>query len=248
MTETETASEGEVVTIKNVKVEVEGGFYFSHDPRAFADLGLIKSATIIEDGAERAVTEDEMKNFSFSFRRNSTIEEAEGADAEPVSPQSAYADKTLNAAGSYFAQTIYVYYGGKLVQDGEATVFIGVKGDVNNDGIANASDAAKVLIYTAAINAGQKDVNIYSADNADLERFAYFLGDTNGESEDLGKTASYDATVESPLNASDAAQILIYTAAVNASSTGKADWIPQAIKSTPYPKYSEEIAKAAGLI
>jgi len=187
-----------------------------------------------------------MEKFSFSFRRNTLLTEAEPT-GEAVSPQSAYADKTLNATGSYFGQSLFVYYEGQLV-DASATVFIGVKGDVNNDGVANASDAAKILIYAAAVGAGEEDVKIYSADNADLERLAYFLGDTNGESTDNGKSASYDASVESPLNASDAAQVLIYTAAVNASADGKANWIPDAIKSTPYPTYSEEIAKGAGLI
>ncbi|MCR4644776.1 MAG: hypothetical protein K5695_05125 [Oscillospiraceae bacterium] len=226
----------------DVKVSVHGGFYFSHDPRAFSTQNLVDSATIIVDGEEQ---EADLSKFEFSFRRNTLLSDAEPS-GEKVSPQSAYADQSLNPLGGYFGQTLYVYYEGQLV-DAEATVYIGVKGDVNNDGVANASDAAKVLIYAAEVGATGKDGYIYSQDNENFEKLAYFLGDTNGESIDHGKTASY-AAEESPLNASDAAQILIYTAAVNASDDGKADWIPTVLKSAPYPTYSEAIAKAAGLM
>ena len=238
---TEPTGDTDIPARHDVKVNLEaGGFYFSHDPRLFSEQNLIKSATIEENGVERAITEKEMEKFTFSFRRNATYAEAQ-PNGDDVSPKTAYADKSLNPAGSYFGQSLYVYYEGELVADASATVFIGVKGDVNNDGVCNASDAAKILIYAAAIGAAQKDVVLYSQDNETLEHLAYFLGDTNGESVDYGKTTSYDASIESPLNASDAAQVLIYAAAGGASKTGTANWIPEAIKSKPYPKYSEEI-------
>ena len=191
------------------------------------------------------MSDKEKQNFSFSFRRNTLLSDAEPS-GEKVSPQSAYADQSLNPLGGYFGQTLYVYYEGQLV-DAEATVYIGVKGDVNNDGIANASDAAKILIYAAEVGATGKDGYIYSKDNENFEKLAYFLGDTNGESVDHGKTASY-AAEESPLNASDAAQVLIYAAVAGAATDGKCDWIPEVIVAAPYPTYSEEIAKAAGLM
>ena len=240
----ETDETGPIVRA-DVKATVHGGFYFSHDPRTFDTQNLVDSATIIENGVERAMSDKEKENFSFSFRRNTLLSDAEPS-GEKVSPQSAYADQSLNPLGGYFGQTLYVYYEGQLV-DAEATVYIGVKGDVNNDGIANASDAAKILIYAAEVGATGKDGYIYSKDNENFEKLAYFLGDTNGESVDHGTTASY-AEEESPLNASDAAQVLIYAAVAGAATDGKCDWIPEVIVAAPYPAYSEAIAKAAGLL
>ena len=125
--------------------------------------------------------------------------------------------------------------------------------DVNGDGKTNATDSAIILIYAAAIGAGE-DAKLLTAVEADdtLEAFAYFLADTDGESRDHGATTGITGTTgASPLNATDAANVLIYSAIVGAQGT--ADWIDElddqdGVLSTPYPAYSEKIATTAGLI
>ncbi|MDE5565230.1 MAG: hypothetical protein K2I93_08730, partial [Oscillospiraceae bacterium] len=235
--------------IDNVKipdVQAHGGFYFSHDPQAFSAEDLVKNATIKVVDADGNETEEaaDLSKFSFKFYQTKELSEDQMAE-EPVSPQSAFADETLNATGAYVAQTLYVYYEGKYVSNGMVPVYIGVKGDANLDGTANATDAARVLIYAAEVGGNGKST-LYSKDNKILEEFAYFLADTNGESSDGGATSSVPGQDgKSDLNASDAAQILIYAAIYGGNK--KCDWIPEVLK-TPYPAYSEEIAKAAGLI
>lgn len=247
----------------DVKITLKDRFCFSHDPRFFEDLGVIESATIITEDAEgnkteRPMSADELKNIRLSFYEKQfwTVDEENELtktmkvaqpDGKQVSPQSAFADETLNPSKAYVAQPIYAYYENELVADATANILIGVKGDANLDGTANATDAAKVLIYAADYGA-KKNPSLYSETNEIMENFAYFLADTTGESEDHGKTASYDASTASALNATDAAQILTYAAIAGADKDHKCDWIPDVIKNAPYPTYSYEIAVGAGLI
>ncbi|MBR3800054.1 MAG: cellulose-binding protein CttA-related protein [Bacteroidales bacterium] len=86
---------------------------------------------------------------------------------------------------------------GETVLENTVKLYIGEKGDANLDGTADAKDAAEILVYAAAIGAGQ-DAKLYQSDNESLEAFAFYLADVNG-------TQSTDAT--------DAASILQYAAA-----------------------------------
>ena len=70
-------------------------------------------------------------------------------------------------------------------------------GDVNGDGIVNASDAAQILIAAAAFGAG----NSYGLTNAQIT-----AADVNGDGS---------------INASDAAVILIYAAGIGAGQDVK---------------------------
>ena len=70
-----------------------------------------------------------------------------------------------------------------------------IPGDVNDDGIVNASDAAQILIAAAKIGAGKP---------SDLSVRQWIVANVN-----------YDGTV----NASDAALVLVYAAYVGAGGT-----------------------------
>ena len=95
-----------------------------------------------------------------------------------------------------------------------------VLGDVNLDRKVTAEDAAQMLLYAAARGAGKEtqfnpeNVAMYTADNEALEAKARRQADTNGDG---------------LINAEDAANDLMYAAAVGAE--GKADW--DAILSKP---------------
>ncbi len=88
-------------------------------------------------------------------------------------------------------------------------------GDANMDGLVNAADAAEVLVYSTAKGAGENAV-LYSENNAELERLAYYCADVDEHSTTCGEG---DGTA---LNATDAAAILVY--AVIAGSGETPDW------------------------
>ena len=100
-------------------------------------------------------------------------------------------------------------------------VLIAVKGDANIDGLVNAKDAAKVLVYAADQGAG-KTPHLYDGDDTVLELFSVFLANVNGDSS---------------LNARDAAYILIYSAEQGAGKTPNWD----KITSTVNIKSEEEV-------
>jgi hypothetical protein len=123
-----------------------------------------------------------------------------------------------------------------------------VKGDTTLNGITDAEDAAKVLIYAAEDGAGietricqmdtseMEDLGITGLAVDEMEDFVYFLSDVTGESEDHGKTSNIpDETGKSPLDAEDAAKILIYAAD---AGIGEEDWYKIL---SPRPKYTEAI-------
>ena len=88
--------------------------------------------------------------------------------------------------------------------------WIAHKGDVNLDGVVNAKDAALILVYAADAGAGNDAFLTESHDDTE-EQFAYFLADIDGEGKE-----------NSPLNAMDAARILIYAAMQG--SGNQPDW------------------------
>jgi len=91
------------------------------------------------------------------------------------------------------------------------TYHVGLKGDVNLDGEVNSRDAALVCQYAASKGSGQAS-SLTEQPGTETERFAYFLGDIDGESTEEGEDGS-------ELNASDAGKILRYAAAVGSGET-----------------------------
>jgi len=223
VSEEETTEPAELV----LEVKTQTGFYFAHDPNSFDASELISSAAVVEG-------EGTVDMSKFSVESN---------------PQAVY-----EAAGeAYVAADLQVYYDGQALEGVTAKAYIGVKGDADLNGVVNAEDAAKVLIYAAAKGAGKEAYLVDAVETDDtLEAFAYFLADTDGESTDNGATSGIaGATNASAVDSIDAANILVYAARLG--SKGQADWINEVdevtgVLSSPFPTYSESIAKTAELL
>ncbi|MDE6777123.1 MAG: cellulose-binding protein CttA-related protein, partial [Oscillospiraceae bacterium] len=241
-----TTTEPTPVNVKDIKFEVEGdtqgnrNFYFSHDPRPFEVEDLVKSAKVVEvttvDGKEVEEEIDvDMSKISFGLDKDTSD--------EALSPEDVVAK--LKDDGQEFAYTLmplYIFYDGEVAET-QVYVYIGVKGDVNFDGVADAEDATNILIYSAEYGSGNKNVYIMSATNQALEAFAWFLGDVTGESKDCGKTSSVEGQESSDLDAEDATDILIYSAEEGGGK--KVDWVVDILgvgkDSTELPKYTKAI-------
>lgn len=89
--------------------------------------------------------------------------------------------------------------------------YIGLKGDVNADGVVNAVDASLILTYSANAGAGNEAL-LTDGTDAVLEDFAYFRADVNGESRNSGADGS-------ALDAGDAALILQYASLAGAGES-----------------------------
>ena len=106
----------------------------------------------------------------------------------------------LDAAGTVISTTDPVYF-----------MPSSLYGDVNLDNAVDAKDAAKILVYAATIGSG-KTAYLYSESDADQEHLAYSLADVDNTGES-----------DSPLDAKDAAVVLVYAAA--AGSGNDVSWI-----------------------
>ncbi len=97
-----------------------------------------------------------------------------------------------------------------------AAAYIGHRGDANQDGTTDATDAAKILRYAASEGSGKTASLTGWGDQYTAEKLAYFLADVNGSSTSCGEK---DA---SPLDATDASLILAYAAAAGTGTIP--DW------------------------
>ncbi len=230
-------------------IEVDMDFYFSHDPNAFDPTKLIKSASATvtnADGTTEKVAIDDLTKFCF------------GMDLQTPDPTLAPQDVYANKGVAYVDMPVlYVFYANEdgtyspifnaTADNRRPLTWIGVKGDVTLDGDANAKDASEILRYATEKGVGQ---NPYINTDADptLERFAWFLGDVNGESKDLGETVSIEgSTAASDLNAVDASYILAYATKEGTAGKGNVQWVPEVLEA-PYPAYSLAIAQKKGLV
>ena len=247
----ETVTPTDVPVAGNITdIEVDMDFYFSHDPNAFDPTKLIKSASATitnADGTTEKVAIDDLTKFAFGM-------DLEAADPE-LAPQDVYANRVDNAAYCTTGLVVYyqnedgtyspIYQASKLEK--QPQVWIGVKGDVTLDGEVNAKDASEILIYATEKGVGQKPY-INTDANPTQERFAWFLGDVNGESKDLGETVSIEgSTAASDLNAVDASYILVFATKVGTAGKGNVQWVPEVLEA-PYPAYSLAIAQKKGLV
>ena len=201
---------------------------------------LVKSAKVVEvttvDGKEVEEEIDvDMSKISFGL--------AQDTPDEDLSPEDIVAK--LKADGQEFAYTLtplYIFYEGEVAET-QVYIYIGVKGDVNFDGVADSEDATKVLIYSAEYGSGNKGVYIASATNKAMEAFAWFLGDVTSESKDCGATSNAEGEESADLDAEDATKILIYSA--EEGSGNKPDWIDNVLNIsgnvTNLPKFSVAI-------
>ena len=140
-------------------------FYFSVDEREFKATDLFKSVTLISTDADGKIVSQEDIIDKVNFN---------GA-----TPKSTYVQ-----ADKYYAGTIQAYYNNGtenvLIPDATPTVYIGVKGDADLNGLEDVPDAVAILTYYAKIAAGQQGI-VFNEDPM-LNKLAYFLADVDTES------------------------------------------------------------------
>ena len=140
-------------------------FYFSVDEREFKATDLFKSVTLISTDADGKIVSQEDIIDKVNFN---------GA-----TPKSTYVQ-----ADKYYAGTIQAYYNNGtenvLIPDATPTVYIGVKGDADLNGLEDVPDAVSILTYYAKIAAGQQGI-VFNEDPM-LNKLAYFLADVDTES------------------------------------------------------------------
>ena len=164
-------------------------FYFSVDEREFKATDLFKSVTLISTDADGNIVskEDIIDKVNFN-----------GA-----TPKSTYVQ-----TDKYYAGTIQAYYNNGtenvLIPDATPTVYIGVKGDADLNGLEDVPDAVTILTYIAKVAAGQEGIVLN--DDPMLNKLAFFLADIDTESKEGQNT---DGKL---LEVSDAVSILTYVA------------------------------------
>lgn len=133
------------------------------------------------------------------------------ADGEKMGETYVTSDDSVGSASKY----------SKMVPELiDLRIVVPTTGDANMDGIVDAADAAEVLVYSTAKGANENPV-LYSADNAELERFVYYYADVDEHSTVCGEG---DGTA---LNATDAAAILVYAVVSGSGETPNWDDILQ---------------------
>ena len=162
-------------------------FYFSVDEREFKATDLFKSVTLISTDADGKIVSQEDIIDKVNFN---------GA-----TPKSTYVQ-----ADKYYAGTIQAYYNNGtenvLIPDATPTVYIGVKGDADLNGLEDVPDAVTILTYIAKVAAGQEGIVLN--DDPMLNKLAFFLADIDTESKEGQNT---DGKL---LEVSDAVSILTY--------------------------------------
>ena len=140
-------------------------FYFSVDEREFKATDLFKSVTLISTDADGNIVSQEDIIDKVNFNGET--------------PKSTYA-QTEN----YYVGEVQAYYNNGtenvLIPGATPTVYIGVKGDADLDGLVNVPDAVKILTYYAKVAAGQEGI-VFEEDPL-LNKLAFFLADIDTES------------------------------------------------------------------
>jgi exonuclease VII small subunit len=207
------AKDGEIIMNVTAKkaAKAGAGFYFAHDENALVVDSLV---TFDETSPE---VEGKVDASKFTA----------GDAAKNLTPAEIYeANKADNA---YVVKAVQIYYNGLKVVDKDrkdvtALVYVGVKGDLTDDGLCNANDATRALIHAAQVGttkAGEAlptitkfdDIKIPAAvtdaDKTTFDNFLIFLADINTEA-DAGEKPADSLAV----NAEDATDMLKYAARV----------------------------------
>ena len=195
---TTTTTSKEPVGSTTLEIEVNpDNFYFSVDEREFDPADLFsKFVAIDEEG-----TQFDMLS-------------AEGAVSfEGATPKSVYDE----AGAPYYVGEVKATFTDPMNPDAEPvavevnpTVYIGVKGDTNLNGIVEVEDAVAILTYYARTSAA---LGGSFNDDEMLNKFAYFLADVDTESK-LGKN---DAASGKKIEVEDAVYDLTYYARKSAA-------------------------------
>ena len=168
-TTTTTTNTGTITPVGTTTLEVEvnpANFYFSVDERELKPSDLFSKFDIVDEEGTHfnaleagAVTLDK-----------TTPKEIFDAEGKPycVTEVNAYFTDPTKADAEPVAAPV------------NPTVYIGVKGDANLDGIVDTKDAVTILTYYAKAAAGQADVAFNEDEN--LNKLAFFLADVDTES------------------------------------------------------------------
>ena len=168
-TTTTTTNTGTITPVGTTTLEVEvnpTNFYFSVDERELKPSDLFSKFDIVDEEGTHfnaleagAVTLDK-----------TTPKEIFDAEGKPycVTEVNAYFTDPTKADAEPVAAPV------------NPTVYIGVKGDANLDGIVDTKDAVTILTYYAKAAAGQADVAFNEDEN--LNKLAFFLADVDTES------------------------------------------------------------------
>ena len=157
-------------------------FYFSHDKNEFQPEDLIERITryaVYSDGS--------------TSENGEILENFDHVDFSEPTPEFIW-----NGDSYWYSLSVTIEddFTGQTIEKA-VDICVGVKGDANLDGTADAKDAAAILTYAAAAGAGQS-TPLYSVDDRTMEDLAFYLAEVN---------TSGDA------DAKDAALILAYAAA-----------------------------------
>ncbi len=183
--------------VESVEIEAGVGYYFSHDENEFDLSALISNLTLVGTLDGKAYT---VVIAASNYATYLTPAYATPADFFNAVEGTAYVANEL-------ALTVTMPEKQKVADDADLsvtgpTVYIGVKGDADLDGVVAIADAQKVLTYYAQ-SAAKVDVTPLNED-ANLIALAYFLADVDTES-----TAGADSDA-GVLSISDAQAILAY--------------------------------------
>ncbi len=166
-------------------------FYFSHDTAEFQPEDLIESVMRYAVYSDGTISED-----------GEIVENLDTVSFGNVTPELIYSE---NGCLRSIKVEITDEFGTRTIES-SVEVYIGVKGDANLDGVADAKDAAEILVYAAAVGAGNEP-SIYSDTDETIEAFALWLAEVDS-------TGAADAK--------DAALVLVYAAA--SGSGNKVTW------------------------
>ena len=208
-TTTTTTSTGTITPVGTTTLEVEvnpTNFYFSVDERELKPSDLFSKFDIVDE---------------------------EGTHFDALAAGAVTLDKTtpkeiFDAEGKAYCVTeVNAYFTDPAVADAEPvaapvnpTVYIGVKGDANLDGIVDTKDAVSILTYYAKVAAGHENVAFNEDEN--LSKLAFFLADVDTESKAGVNSGSQLMATQ------DAVNVLTYYAK---SAAGQAPTWPDVIPS-----------------
>jgi len=214
-TETTETTETTAKTLTVTASAKASNFYFSHDTTVLTADMLIESAYVetFVDGVSQGVA-DAKDDIIFGLKGTEAVGN--------MTPEYIY-----NTWGEpYAALPVYAFYVDPTVEDAEPVlidvdikIYVGVKGDATLDGVADAKDAAQILMYAASFGAGNTNPVLYTEEYPEVENFAFFLGDVNTELKTENATE---------LNAADAAKILQYSAWFGGLATAPSNGVIEA--------------------
>ncbi len=188
-------------------VPLAANFYFSHDETVLTPEMLLESAILTEtvDGEAAANGVDVLSKMSFGL--------TSAGPTEGLTPAMIFENRFF--LDGYAEQSLYIYYTPEngepvLISSTVAKAFVGVKGDANLNGEADAKDAAAVLVYAAEIGSGNVAATLTGEQQTLLENFAFFLADVDTEDK------THDPA---NLDSKDAAKINVFATIIGSGDT-----------------------------